>query len=146
MKTLLGLTFGIGFFVVAVYLKKNHGFSDTAFMGTLGFAVSGGFLIAFSERIKSLKLTSSGVELAVQQIDEAKDKAIREITHAVNRLKRDAIEHGGRIGQLETAEPQLILDETGYARTVMVQTDESGRKSAKYTDSDGRCRQVTWDE
>lgn len=146
MKTFLGLSFGIAFFFIAVHLKKNHGYSDPAFMAALAFAVIGGCSIAFFDRIKSLKFAGSGVELAVQQIDEAKNKAIAEITHTVNRLKRDATDHAGRIGQLENAEPQLILDEKGYERTVMVRTDEFGRKFATYTDSDGRCREVIWNE
>ncbi len=148
MKSPLGLLFAIIVFAVGIYLKTRAELSDVALASILGFGLIGGALIAFYDRIKSVKTPAGTVELAEQRIDKAAEKAIAKInkevkthTEAIAKLTTEAKEQADRIEHLAGGEPlTTIID--GYMRTVMVYTDESGRMYADYTDDAGEHKRA----
>jgi hypothetical protein len=148
MRQLFGLLFAVVIFGVGVYLKRDSWFSDAAFASALAYAFFGGALIAFSDRVRSLKVFGGSLDFAEERINKATDKAVARIAtevgkHAdrISALTDVARKQAERIEHFASGEPILTAID-GYFRTVMVYTDECGRKYADYTDKEGKCKRM----
>ena len=115
-----GLLLAIGIGCVAVYLKENHGYSDTAFGLVLAFGLIVGGVIAFYGRILKVKFFNAEVELAEKRIDEATEKAVAKLREEVDRLKSGL--------------PGVLLGDDGCCYLGPVHQDEDGRRYIEDTD------------
>lgn len=152
MKVLGLLLWLIGFASV-LYFKNSMKLTPAEFTAALCFVFFCGALLAFYDRIKSLKVFGGGVEFAENRINKAADKALVLISMAVKKhadrisaLTDEARKQAERIELLASGEPELIVcPDDGYARTLMVYTDKYGKKYAEYKDKEGKCKRLEWE-
>jgi len=157
MKIIIGSLLWIGGFSSLVVFKTSLGLDSTEFIASVIFILFVGMLVAFSDRLKSLKALGGGVEFAERRISKFTDDAIARIKETVDthsakfsELTLDADNKAIELRNLESTlqatekrlrllasgEPQ-IMPIGGVMQAVMIYEDENGRLFGDYTDYDG---------